>query len=67
MTSNYARAFLKSDEKDGLRETTGGTKNAKVCQVVFGEKSSAPTATKPCSRISDTDMRKFHFSYVPRG
>ena len=36
MTSDYAQAFFKSDEKDGSRDTTGGTKNVKVRQVVYG-------------------------------
>ena len=36
MTSDYAQTFFKSDEKDGSRDTTGGTKNVKVRQVVYG-------------------------------
>ena len=30
MTSDYAQAFFKSDEKDGSRESTDGTKNVRV-------------------------------------
>ena len=36
MKSHSAQAFLKSDEKDGLRDTTDGYKNVKVYQVVYG-------------------------------
>ena len=41
MSSDYAQAFFKSDEKDGLRDTTGMTKNVKVCQVVHGVRAVA--------------------------
>ena len=36
ITSDYAQAFFKSDEKDRSRESTGGTKNVRVRQVAYG-------------------------------
>ena len=67
MTSDYAQAFFKSDEKDGSRDTTGGTKNVKVRQVVYGGESSTQTVTQPRSRFSDKDKRESDSSYVSRG
>ena len=67
MTSDNAQAFFKSNEKDGLRDTSGWTKNVKVRQVVYGGQNSTQTATEPRSRFSDTDKRESDSSYVPHG
>ena len=67
MTSDYAQAFFKSDEKDASRDTTGGTKNVKVRQVVYGGESCTQTVTQRRSRFSDKDKRESDSSYVSRG
>ena len=67
MTSDYAQAFFKSDEKDGSRESTGGTKNVRVRQVAYGRQNDPQTVTGPRSRFFDMDKRESSSSSVPRG
>ena len=67
MTSDYAQAFFKSDEKDGSRESTGGTKSVTVEQVAFGRQNDSQAVTWPRSRFFDKDKRESSSSSVPRG
>ena len=67
MTSDYAQAFFKSDEKDGPRESTGGTKNVRVRQVAYGRQNGPQAVTGPRSRFFDMDKRESSSSSVPRG
>ena len=67
MTSDYAQAFFKSDEKDGSRESTGGTKNVRVPQVAYGRQNDLQVVTWPRSRLFDMDKRESSSSSVPRG
>ena len=67
MTSDYAQAFFKSDEKDGSRESTGGTKNVRVRQVAYGRQIDPQAVTGPRSRFFDMDKRESSSSSVPRG
>ena len=67
MTSDYAQAFFKSDEKDGSRESTGGTKNVRVRQVAYGRQNDPQAVTGPRSRFFDMDKRESSSSGVPPG
>ena len=67
MTSDYAQAFFKSDEKDGSRESTGGTKNVRVRQVAYGRQNDPQAVTGPRSRFFDMDKRESSSSSVPPG
>ena len=67
MTSDYAQAFFKSDDKDGSRESTGGTKNVRVRQVAYGRQNDTQAVTGPRSRFFDMDKRESSSSSVPRG
>ena len=65
MTSDYAQAFFKSDEKDGSRESTGG--NARVRQVAYGRQNDSQAVTGLHSRFFDIDKRESSSSCVPPG
>ena len=66
MTSDNAQAFFESDEKDGSRESTAGTKNVRVRQVAYGRQNNSQAVTGPRSRFFDMDKCKSSSSSVPR-
>ena len=67
ITSDYAQAFFKLDEKYGSRESTGGTKNVRVRQVAYGRQNDAQAVIGPWSRFFDKDKHESSSSSVPRG
>ena len=67
MTSDYAQAFFKSDEKEGSRESTGGTKIVMVRQVAYKKQNDSQAVTGPRSKFFDMDKRESSSSSVPRG